>query len=106
MFLISPAYAETATVASDAAPSMLTSMAPLLLVFLVFYVLVIRPQNKRVVEHRKSIEALQKGDKVVTGGGIIATVKKMEEGSDEIVLEIASGVEVRVLRHSLMMVRK
>lgn len=108
MFLISPAFAqETADAAGAVAesPNLLVTMAPLVLVFFVFYVLVIRPQNKRMVEHRNAINTLQKGDKVVTGGGVIATVKEMK-GDDEIVLQIAQGVEVTALRHSIMSVRK
>lgn len=108
MFFVSPAFAaDTVVVAADVAekPGLLSIMAPLILVFFVFYVLVIRPQNKRIQEHRKTVNELAKGTKVVTGGGVIATVKKLE-GDDEIILEIAPGVEVRALRHSIMMVRK
>ncbi len=105
---ISPAFAQEA--ASDAAATAATgdgagflmSMLPLLLIFFVFYVMVIRPQNKRIIEHRQMINNLQKGDKVVTGGGIVATVKKLV-GDDEVVLEIADGVEVTAMRHTLMM---
>lgn len=108
MFFISPAFAQTATdatAATGAEPSLLVTMAPLVLVFFVFYVLVIRPQNKRIVEHRKTINDLQKGDKVVTGGGIIATVKKLS-GDTEIVLDIGGGTEVTVLRQTIMMIYK
>lgn len=107
MSFISPAFAaEVADVAAQPeAPNMLMTFAPLVLVFFVFYVMVIRPQNKRFAEHRKSVSELQKGDKVITGGGIVATVKKLQ-GDDEIVLEIANGVEVTALRHSISTVRK
>ncbi len=106
---ISPAFAQTATDAAagaDAAagPSLLVSMAPLVLIFIVFYFLVIRPQNRRIIEHRKMVNNLAKGDKVVTGGGIHATVKKLS-GEEDVVLDIGGGVEVTALRHSLMMVR-
>ena len=106
---ISPAFAQTATdaaVGADAAagPSLLVSMAPLVLIFIVFYFLVIRPQNRRIIEHRKMVNNLAKGDKVVTGGGIHATVKKLS-GEEDVVLDIGGGVEVTALRHSLMMVR-
>jgi preprotein translocase subunit YajC len=98
--------ADTATaVASTGSPSFLMSVAPLILVFFVFYVLVIRPQNKKIVEHRKMINELKKGDKVVTGGGVLATVVKLQ-GDDEVVLEIANDTEVTVLRHTLMSLRK
>ncbi|MFN7113374.1 MAG: preprotein translocase subunit YajC [Alphaproteobacteria bacterium] len=103
---ISPAFAQTATDTAEAAggPSLLVSMAPLVLIFVVFYFIVIRPQNRRIIEHRKMINNLAKGDKVVTGGGLHATVKKLV-GEEDVVLDIGGGVEVTALRHSLMMVR-
>ncbi len=102
---ISPAFAEAVTGATTTAaesPSFLVSMAPLLVIFVIFYFMVIRPQNKRIIEHRKMITELKKGDKIVTGGGLIGTVKKVTEGSDEVVIEIASGVEVTALRSTIM----
>lgn len=104
---ISTAFAQSATDTAQAAaaePSLLVSMAPLVLIFIVFYFLVIRPQNKRIVEHRKMVNNLSKGDKVVTGGGLHATVKKLS-GDEDVVLDLGGGVEVTALRHSLMMVR-
>ena len=105
-FLTTPAFADTAlATAADpaAAGSLFTSMLPVVLIFIIFYVLIIRPQNKRMQEHRAMINNLKKGDKVVTGGGLVATVKKAE--GDDIVLEIASGVEVTAVRSTLMSVR-
>jgi len=105
---ISPAFAQTTAETADAAasqPSLLVSMAPLVLIFIVFYFFVIRPQNKRIVEHRRMVNNLSKGDKVVTGGGLHATVKKLV-GDDDVVLDIGNGVEVTALRHSLMMVKE
>lgn len=104
---ISPAFAQEATEAAAPAAAgdsagFLMSMLPLLLIFFVFYLMVIRPQNKRLIEHRQMINNLQKGDKVVTGGGLVATVKKLV-GDEEVVLEIADGVEVTAMRHTLMM---
>lgn len=108
MLFITPAFAadvaETATDAAAAEPGLLVTMAPLVLVMFVFYVLVIRPQNKRMVEHQKAISELKKGDKVVTGGGIVATVKSLQ-GDSEIVLEIANGVEITAIRSTIMSVR-
>jgi len=110
--LISPAYAQDATTAvSDVAAaaagptSIFMSMLPLILIFFVFYVMVIRPQNKRLVEHRNTINNLQKGDKVVTGGGLVAKVVKLQ-GDDEVVLELADGVHVTAVRQTIMMLRK
>jgi preprotein translocase subunit YajC len=80
-------------------------IAPILIVFFIFYVVVIRPQNKRMQDHRKSLDNLQKGDKVVTGGGVVATVRKLH-GDEEIELEIAPGVIVTALRGTLMSIRE
>lgn len=107
---ISPAFAQTAAETADAAaaagqPSLLVSMAPLVLIFIVFYFFVIRPQNKRIVEHRRMVNNLAKGDKVVTGGGLHATVKKLV-GDEDVLLDIGGGVEVTALRHSLMLVKE
>jgi preprotein translocase subunit YajC len=78
-----------------------TPIIPLLLVFIVFYFMVIRPQNQRAAEHRKMIANLQKGDKVVTGGGLVATVKKVVS-DEEVVLELGEGVQVTALRATIM----
>ena len=104
--LISSAFASAteAAAAAPGSPNILVTMAPLVLIFFVFYLMVIRPQNKRVIEHRKLVSELKKGDKVVTSGGLVATVKKLAN-DDEVVLEIADGVEVTALRHSIMTVR-
>ncbi|MDP2206833.1 MAG: preprotein translocase subunit YajC [Alphaproteobacteria bacterium] len=103
---ISPAFAQTATDTAEATggPSLLVSMAPLVLIFVVFYFIVIRPQNRRIIEHRKMVNNLTKGDKVVTGGGLHATVKKLV-GEEDVVLDLGGGVEVTAMRHSLMLVR-
>ena len=104
---ITPAFAQTATTtATDAAMggggvSMLTSMLPVFLILAVFYLFVLRPQNKRLQDHRTMVNNLEKGDKVVTGGGLIATVKKTV-GDDEVVLEIAEGVQVHAVRSTIM----
>lgn len=104
---ISQAWAQAASdtvEASAQSPGFLVSMLPLIAIFFIFYVMVLRPQNKRIIEHRSMINNLQKGDKVVTGGGLLATVKKVV-GDDEIVLEISDGVEVTAMRHTIMMIR-
>ena len=93
-----PAYAQAA--GSAAEPSFLTSLIPLLLVFVIFYFLLIRPQQKRVKEHKAMVESLRRGDQVVTGGGIYGKVTKVREG-DEIEVEIAEGVRVRVARSTI-----
>jgi len=94
MSFISPAYAQAA---GGAGASGLEAMLPLLLIFVVFYFLLIRPQQKKAKAHKAMLEAVRRGDKVVTGGGIIGTVNKVIDES-EISVEIADGVKVRVQR--------
>jgi preprotein translocase subunit YajC len=92
--LISSAFA-----ASSQQPDPLTSFLPLILIFVVFYFLLIRPQMKRAKEQKKMIEALQKGDEVVTGGGIVGKVVKVAE--QYVALEIADGVSVNVQKSTV-----
>lgn len=101
--IISPAFAqEAATAAAGTEPSFLMSMLPLILILFVFYIMVIRPQNKRMVEHRNMQKSLAKGDNVVTAGGIVGKVTRLI-GDDEVAVEIANGVEVTIVRHTIMM---
>ncbi|HJU77371.1 MAG TPA: preprotein translocase subunit YajC [Sphingomicrobium sp.] len=81
------------------AMSILVGIMPWLLIFVIFYLLMIRPQQKRVKEHQAAIAAVRKGDEVVTGGGIRGKVTKVSE--DEAEVEIASGVRVRVVKSTL-----
>ena len=96
----------TITAATAAAPSggaaFFMQMAPLLLIFVVFYFLLIRPQNKRIKEHRAQIEAVKKGDRVVTGGGLIGKVTKVDES--EVEVELAQGVKVKAVKSTLTQV--
>ena len=78
-----------------------TQFAPLVLIFGVFYFMLIRPQQQRAKEMKKSLAALKRGDRVVTAGGILATVQKVRDGSDEIEVEIAPNVRVIVLRDTI-----
>ncbi|MBU6475622.1 MAG: preprotein translocase subunit YajC [Alphaproteobacteria bacterium] len=103
---ITPAFADASAQAAAAAPTGLagilqTPVVPLLLVFMVFYLMVIRPQNRRAQDHRKMITGLQKGDKIITGGGLIGTVKKVVS-DEEVLLELAENVQVRVARATIM----
>ena len=91
---ISPAYAQ------GAAPGGgfdIMTLLPLVLIFVVFYFLLIRPQQKKVKEHREMLGKLRRGDKVVTNGGIVGQIMKVVS-ENELDLEIADGVRVRVLR--------
>ena len=100
--LISPAYAQDAAGLLGPAVQFL----PLVLIFGVFYFLLIRPQQTRQREVKASLSALRRGDRVVTAGGILATVQRVKEGSDEIEVEIAPTVRVIVLRDTISSVMK
>ncbi|MEE8332886.1 MAG: preprotein translocase subunit YajC, partial [Alphaproteobacteria bacterium] len=86
--------------AVDGGAGGMIQLLPLVLIFVVFYFLLIRPQQKKMKAHRTMVEALKRGDKVVTGGGLIGTVTKVPEGN-EIQIEIADGVRVKVMRHTI-----
>jgi preprotein translocase subunit YajC len=75
------------------AQGMIGSLLPLILIFVVFYFLLIRPQQKKAKEHRQMLENLKKGDKVITGGGIYGVVESV--GNNTIVLKIAENVKVK-----------
>ena len=69
---------------------------PLILIFVVFWFLLIRPQQKKAKEHKQMVEALKKGDEVITSGGLVGRVKNV--GDDFVVLEVGDGLEVHVQR--------
>ena len=94
---ITPAYAQAA---GGGEPSFLVSMLPLILIFVIFYFLLIRPQQKRAREHAQMVANLRRGDQVVTAGGVIGKVTRVGEG-DEIEVEIADGVRVKVVRNTI-----
>jgi preprotein translocase subunit YajC len=95
--LISPAYAQAAGGGGEAG---LVSLLPLVLIFVVFYFLLIRPQQKKMKAHRAMVEALRRGDRVVTGGGIIGSVTKVLS-DNEVQIEVADGVRLRVVKHTI-----
>jgi preprotein translocase subunit YajC len=97
---ISSAYAQTAA-GGDLQSSMM-SMLPLVLMFVVLYFVMIRPQMKRQKEHRTMIEALAKGDEVATAGGMLGKVTKV--GEVYIGVEIANGIEVQVQRSAVVQI--
>jgi preprotein translocase subunit YajC len=109
--LISPAYAQDVSGILGSA----TQFAPLILIFAVFYFLLIRPQQQKQKEMRRMIAALKRGDKVVTGGGILGTVQRVpmvqdkdgkQIASSEIEVEIAPNLRVTVLRETITSVIK
>ena len=104
--LISSAFAQTAPAAAAAAGgdimSSLTGMLPLVLMFVVLYFVMIRPQMKRQKEHKAMIDALAKGDEIATAGGLLGKVTKL--GDTTLSLEITSGVEVQLQRSAVVQV--
>ena len=98
---VTPAFAQTAGGAG--AGSALAQFLPLILIFAIMYFLLIRPQQKKVKQHRAMVEALRRGDQVLTQGGIIGKVTHV--GEDGIVqIEIADGVKVKVIRSTITQV--
>jgi preprotein translocase subunit YajC len=95
--LISPAYAQGTGLLDQSA---LVQFLPLVLIFVVFYFLLIRPQQKKQKDQRAMLEALRRGDRVVTGGGILGTVSKVVS-PEEVEFDIASGVRVRIVRSTI-----
>jgi preprotein translocase subunit YajC len=101
--IISQAFAQTAPAASGGGTeSSLLSLLPLVLMFVVLYFIMIRPQMKRQKEHKAMVEALAKGDEVVTSGGVLGRVSKL--GETYLHVEVASGVELQVQRASIVQV--
>ncbi|MFQ5784831.1 MAG: preprotein translocase subunit YajC [Alphaproteobacteria bacterium] len=93
---ISPAYAQAGGPAADG----FGFLVPILLMFVVFYFLLLRPQQKKMKLHREMLSNLRRGDRIVTGGGIIGRVARVE-GDKELVVEIAPDMRVRVMRSTV-----
>ena len=79
------------------------SLIPLILIFAIMYFLMIRPQQKKMKEHKAMVEALRKGDQVVTAGGLIGKVAKVKE-NNEVEVDLAEGVRVRVVQSTIQSV--
>lgn len=82
----------------------IVSLVPFLLIFLIMYVLIIRPQQKKVKEHQNMIANIRRGDVVITQGGIIGKVAKLKD-DEEIELEVAEGVRLRIVKGTLAAVK-
>lgn len=98
---ISTAYAQAT---APAAPNPFIQLAPLIFIFVIFYFLLIRPQQKARKKHIEMVANVKRGDAVVTAGGILGKVTKVLEG-DEIMVELADNVTVKVLKSTLSDVR-
>ena len=100
--LITPAYAQGLGGGTD----MITSLLPFILIFVIMYMLILRPQQKRQKQHQEMLKNVRRGDTVVTSGGLIGRVtKRVDDDATEIEIEIADGLRVRQLRSMLADVR-
>lgn len=109
--LISKAYAqavETATTtanvaanAPSATEAFIWNMGLVVVLVGLFYMLLIRPQQKRMKEHTEMLQGLKKGDKVVTGGGLVGKVEKIKDGDDEVLVDLGGGVKVTAIRSTI-----
>ena len=94
--MISSAVAQSAT--GGAGGFSLQGLLPFILIFIIFYFLLIRPQQKRVKHHKLMVDSLKRGNKVLTAGGILGVVTKAIDGSESITVEISKGVNVEIAR--------
>jgi preprotein translocase subunit YajC len=97
----SPAWAQMPFGGGGGGGEALMQILPLVLIFVVFYFLLIRPQQKKSKEHKEMLGKLRRGDRVVTGGGIVGTVAKVPDSGDEISVDIAENVRVKVVRGTI-----
>jgi preprotein translocase subunit YajC len=98
--LISPAYAQAAGGGSD----MLVSLLPFVLIFVIMYFLILRPQQRRVKQHQEMVKNVRRGDTIVTSGGMVGKVTKVID-DDHLEVEVADGVRVRQMRQMVSDVR-
>ena len=98
--LISPAYAQAAASAAGGG-DIVMSLLPLALIFGVFYFLMIRPQQNKMKQHRQMIDNLKKGDQIVTGGGIVGKVVRVDATDGTLAVEVAPNTQIKVLRHTV-----
>ena len=103
LLMITSAFAQSA--AGGAGGFSLQGLLPFVLIFIIFYFLLIRPQQKRVKQHKLMVESLKRGNKVLTAGGILGVVTKAIDGSETVSVEISSGVIVELSRQMISEVR-
>jgi preprotein translocase subunit YajC len=101
--LITPAYAQSSLFGGDSG-GMITSLLPLVLIVVIMYFLVLRPQQQKVKQHQAMVKAVRRGDTVVTNGGLVGKVTKLVD-DDQIEVEISDGVRVRQMRSMVAEVR-
>ena len=100
---VTPAFAQAAGGQTGMAGGLI-SFVPILLIFGIMYFLMIRPQQKKVKQHRAMVEAVRRGDQVITSGGLIGKVTKVDDQKGELELELAPNVKVRVVRSTISQV--
>jgi len=100
---VTPAYAQGA--GAPGGLEVFVQIVPFILIFVIMYFLLIRPQQKRMKQHREMVAAVRRGDVVVTAGGFVGKIKTVHDGEDEVTIELAKGVEVRMVRSSISDVR-
>ncbi len=106
--LISKAYAQDPVITAQAMPkapgageAFVWNMGLVVVLMVLFYVLLILPQQKRFKEHSQMLSGLKKGDKVVTGGGLVGKIDKISDGNDEVVVDLGNGTKVTAVRSTL-----
>jgi len=102
--LFTPAYAQFGSLGAGGANSMIIQFMPLILIIVIMYFLILRPQQRKVKTHQEMVKALRRGDTVITNGGLIGKVTKVVD-DNQIEIEISEGVRVRHLRSSVSEVR-
>jgi preprotein translocase subunit YajC len=98
---VTPAFAQAAE--APPAGAVFAQFLPIILIFVIFYFLLIRPQQKKMKQHRAMVDALRRGDQIVTSGGIVAKVSKVQDDG-MVEVEIAEGVRVKVIKHTITQV--
>jgi preprotein translocase subunit YajC len=103
---ITPAYAQASgAAASGGAGAFMMQVFPLILIFVIFYFLLIRPQQKRMKAHQAMVQSAKPRDEVITNGGLVGKVTKVDDQKGELEIEIAQGVKVRVVKSMLADIR-
>jgi len=89
---------------AQAQPNPLAGFMPIIIIFVLFYFLLIRPQNKKLKEHQEMLKSLKRGDKVITSGGMIGVISEIQD--NEVLLEVSQNCKIRVLKSSIQKVYK
>lgn len=96
--IFTPAYAQSA---GSGGGDIISMLLPFVMIFVIMYFLIIRPQQRRMKEHQEMLAQIKRGDEVVTAGGLMAKVVRVKEGDEEIEAEIAEGVKVRIVKSTI-----